>query len=94
MVTVLEHQIIEQAQRLSAGLGLDRASIDLFTIAVESEFHAKLGLAHDLFDESPDELAVDVSILREEIRNLVLHFSALEEWERCAVLRDLLPTLA
>ena len=91
MIAVLDHQTVEQAQRLSAGLGLDPASIDLFTMALESEFQAKLGLAHDLFGNTPNELAREVSILREEVEHLILHFSALEEWERCAALRDLLP---
>jgi protein-arginine kinase activator protein McsA len=49
-------------------------------------------LVEDLFQES-DHLASERSLLFWKLRSLMFHFSEREEYERCAVIRDLIWSL-
>lgn len=80
------------AARLSAGLTLAVPDVDLFSIEIEREWRAELELVEDLFGGS-DQLQRERSLVFWKLRSLMFHFSELEEYERCAVIRDLIWSL-
>ena len=91
-IDISNEPVHKMAARLSAGLTLAGPDVDLFSIEIEREWRAELYLVEDLFSES-DHLASERSLLFWKLRSLMFYFSEREEYERCAVIRDLIWSL-
>ena len=91
-IDISNEPVHKMAARLSAGLTLAGPDVDLFSIEIEREWRAELYLVEDLFSES-DHFASERSLLFWKLRSLMFYFSEREEYERCAVIRDLIWSL-
>lgn len=64
-------------------------SMEFFGWALEDEYEARLSEALEYFDQRPDYLAQECTEHLIELDRLETRFVGLEEYEKCAVIRDL-----
>ena len=74
---------------LSAGLALDQASVDLFSMALEREWETHFRLTLLCYEEDPDLLRVELTSQLKLLKELEDFYIDREEYERCGPCRDL-----
>lgn len=79
----------EIAQRLSAGLSLDQPDLDLLEISLHKWWNKETALARELFGEVSPLFSEELNRLLAKLSEMELYFAEREEWERCAITRDL-----
>ena len=74
---------------LSAGLGFDQASSDLFSVALTKEWDIYYRLAILCYEEDPAQLRLELGQLLKKLVDFEGYFLQKEAYERCASCRDL-----
>lgn len=67
---------------------VDRHSVEVFAWAIEDEYEARLSEALEYFVDRPDYLMQECLEHLIELDRLETRFVGLEEYEKCAVVRD------
>jgi hypothetical protein len=93
MIKTLYRNFDEWADSLQREIGRDQDSIIFFHWALEDEYEARLSEALEYFSGRPDYLAQECYQHLFELETLEHRFVELEEYEKCAVIRDLLAEL-
>lgn len=83
----------EQADGLSAGLGLDQAGLDLLQLTLEQVWETRARLAVEFWGERPEILIPELKQNIQELEGLVQVWEGREEYERCAVAKSLVKRL-
>jgi hypothetical protein len=77
------------ALSLEVDILVGRDPMEFFAWALEDEYEARLSEALEYFSERPDYLAQECTEHLIELDELETRFVDLEEYEKCAVIRDL-----
>jgi hypothetical protein len=85
----MEMDFLEWTQYLSAQKVHDQESIDVFYWELLSEYEARFDDAYLYYEERADLLHRDLTSHLVELDQLEIRFVALEEYEKCAAIRDL-----
>lgn len=89
MIKTLYKTFDDWAESLYREIGRDRDSLVFFHWALEDEYEARLSEAMEYFSGRPDYLEQECSQHLLELETLEQGFIELEEFEKCAVIRDL-----
>jgi hypothetical protein len=89
MIKTLHKTFEDWADSLHREIGSDEDSLVFFHWALEDEYEARLSEALEYFSGRPDYLAQECRQHLRELETLELRFIELEEYEKCAVIRDL-----
>jgi hypothetical protein len=68
---------------------LDQDGIHLFQWTLEDEYESRLSEALEYFENRPDYLRQECTEHLIELDHLERHFLQIEEYEKCAAIRDL-----
>ena len=79
----------EWARELEVEIKIDRDSIEFFHWTLEDEYEARLSEALEYFDGRPDFLRQECLEHLIELDQLESRFISIEEYEKCAAIRDL-----
>ena len=80
---------LEWTQYLSAQRVHDQESIDFFYWKLLSEYESRFDDSYLYYESRPDLLQLDLTGHLVELDQLEIRFVALEEYEKCAAIRDL-----
>ena len=89
MIRTLYKTFEDWADSLHREIGRDEDAMVFFHWALEDEYEARLSEAMEYFYGRPDYLAQECTNHLQELETLELRFAELEEFEKCAVIRDL-----
>lgn len=76
-------------RHLSAGLALDAASVDLFSMALEKEWETCFRLTLLCYEDDLELLRVELVAGLKGLKELEDYYIEREEYERCGPCRDL-----
>lgn len=79
----------EWAQELELEIKVDRDSIEFFHWTLEDEYESRLSEALEYFSGRPDYLRQECLEHLIELDHLEGRFLSIEEYEKCAAIRDL-----
>lgn len=79
----------EWAQELELEIKVDRDSIEFFHWTLEDEYESRLSEALEYFSGRPDYLRQECLEHLIELDHLEERFLSIEEYEKCAAIRDL-----
>ena len=79
----------EWANDLEKEIKIDRDSIEFFHWTLEDEYESRLSEALEYFSGRPDYLRQECIEHLIELDTLELRFIEIEEYEKCAAIRDL-----
>ncbi len=89
MIKTLYKTFEDWAESLHKEIGRDEDAMVFFHWALEDEYEARLSEAMEYFSGRPDYLEQECINHLLELETLELRFIELEEFEKCAVIRDL-----
>jgi hypothetical protein len=89
MIQTLYKTFDDWADSLHREIGRDEDSMVFFHWALEDEYEARLSEALEYFSGRPDYLERECSNHLLELETLEQRFIEFEEFEKCAVIRDL-----
>lgn len=89
MIKTLHKTFEDWAESLHREIGRDQDSLVFFHWALEDEYEARLSEAMEYFSGRPDYLEQECTNHLQELETLEGRFIELEEFEKCAVIRDL-----
>jgi hypothetical protein len=79
----------EWARDLEVEIILDRDGINFFQWTLEDEYESRLSEALEYFSQRPDYLRQECQEHLIELDHLETRFVEIEEYEKCAAIRDL-----
>ena len=79
----------EWAQELELEISITQDSIEFFHWTLEDEYEARLSEALEYFSSRPDYLRQECQEHLIELDHLEIRFVEIEEYEKCAAIRDL-----
>jgi hypothetical protein len=89
MIPTIYKDFEDWACSLEKEIGRDEDSLTFFHWALEDEYEARFSEALEYFSMRPDFLAQECKQHLIELNKLETRFVDLEEYEKCAIVRDL-----